>query len=65
MIIASGSPLTVLNSMMRPQYVPGSTQYFSSVQLPEASSGHETTSDFMRIANTPKSRLAPSIVPQR
>ena len=32
LIIASGSPSRVLNSMMSPQYVPGSMQYFSSFQ---------------------------------
>ena len=36
-------------------------QYFSSVPP----SGQWTTSDFMRMANVPMVRLAPSMVPQR
>ena len=63
LMIASGSPFLVLNSMMRPQKVPGSTQYLFSRHTPDSFCGQVTTSDFMRIAKKPS--LAPSIVPQR
>ena len=36
-------------------------QYFSTVPP----SGHSNMSDFIRMANTPKEREAPSMVPQR
>ena len=49
LMIARGSPLLVLKSMTRPQNVPGSMQYFSSL----APSGQRTMSDFMRMANVP------------
>ena len=61
LMMASGSPLRVLHRKIKPQKVPGSTQYFSSV----TPSGQVIMSDFMRIANTPSDREAPSIVPQR
>jgi AbrB family looped-hinge helix DNA binding protein len=48
--IASNSPFSIEVSRIRPQYVPGSRQYFSSVQLPCSSRGQRTTSDFIRIA---------------
>ena len=45
--MARGSPLRVEKTMTKPQKVPRSTQYFSTV-FP---SGHSIMSDFMRIAN--------------
>ncbi|MDP9406322.1 MAG: hypothetical protein M3P95_00025 [Actinomycetota bacterium] len=44
---------------MIPEYVPGSTQYFSCVRP----SGHEATSDLMRTVTTPYDRQAPAIEP--